>query len=210
LSPEDIELVVSRAIKDGFEFPWWLYLSAILTTFVGGFLGAYIKRKGEDKAANENYDSLLRQIKKTTAETESIKLELAKGSWLHQQSWHLKEKYYSGLLEAMYKLRHSVSVRLDYYMESGSEHDDARINESDHYRKLAKNGAEAIQKIQELNGPAEMVISNRSIDALNRFYSADWHAENFSICNKEYLTKVFTSVDEAYRLILEEAQIALK
>jgi len=210
MSPEEIELIVSRAVKEGFQFPWWLYLSAIFATFIGGFLGAYLKRKGENRAANENFDSLLKQIKKTTTETESIKSELAKGSWLHQQSWNLKEKYYSGLLEALYRLRHSVSVRLDHYNEQGSEHDDARINESDHYIKHAKSGVETLQKIQELHGPAEMVISDRSIEALNKFYSAGWHAENFSSCNKEYLVEVFVSVDETYKVILEEAQIALK
>ncbi len=209
MSPEEIELLVLRAIDEGLAFPWWLYLSVLFLTFVGGFLGAYLKRKGENFATKEDFDSLLNQVKETTIATESIKVDLAKGSWLHQQSWHLKEKYYSGLLEELYKLRESLSARLDCYMEPGSEHHDAEINNTDHYKRQARVGLNSIQRVRELYGPAGMVISSQSVKALDNFNNANWHAGNFSACSKDYLDDVYSSVDETYRVILAQARLEL-
>lgn len=210
MSPEQIEQIVSSAIKEGLEFPWWLYLSAVVTAFVGGFLGAYLKRKGENLATREDYESLLQQVKRTTQETESIKMELAKGSWLHQQSWYLKEKYYSGLLENLYKLRLSISDRLNYYVVPESEYHDEQVNKSEHYKKQTEIGIESLQNIQRLHGPAEKVITKKAIEALMQFYSADWHAGDFSTCNKEYLDDAHQSVNDVYQTVLQEAQLELK
>ena len=210
MSPDELELIINRALEEGLTFPWWLYLSAIIATFVGGFMGAYLKRKGENLATKEDYDSLLEQVKKTTTATESIKNDLAKGSWLHQQSWFLKEKYYSGLLGELYKLRASLSARSDHYMEPGSEHHDEAINQNSRYKNQTKIGFKALQKIREIHGPAEMVISKPAVDSLNKFYSADWHAENFSECNQSYLHDVYASVDKTYKAVLKEAQSDLK
>ncbi len=210
MTPAEIENIVQRVIAEGVQFPWWVYLWIVLAPFVGGFFGAYLKKKAENLAAKENYESLLAQVKKTTEETESIKNELAKGSWLHQQSWILKEKYYSGLLESLYNLKLSLSERLDHYMEPGSEYRDSEINESEHFKKQSQTGMEALSKIQLLHGPAEIIISERAIKALDQFYSVDWSAGNFSACNREYLEEVYASAEEVYKIILEEARLELR
>jgi len=210
MTPAEIANIVQRVVSEGTHFPWWVYLWILLAPLAGGFLGAYLKKKAENLATKEDYESLLTQVKKTTEETESIKTELAKGSWLHQQSWLLKEKYYSGLLESLYNLKRSLSARLDHYMEPGSEYRDSEINESEHFKKQSKIGVAALNKIQLLCGPAEMVISKRAIEALDNFYSVDWNAGNFSSCNIEYLNEVYASAEEAYKVILEEARLELR
>jgi hypothetical protein len=210
MTPAELENIVQRVVSEGVQFPWWVYLWIVLAPLAGGFLGAYLKKKAENLATKEDYESLLAQVKKTTEETEGIKTELAKGSWLHQQSWILKEKYYSGLLESLYNLKLSLSARLDHYMEPGSEYRDSEINESEHFKKQSHIGMEALNKIQLLHGPAEMIISKRAIEALDEFYSVDWNAGNFSVCNKEYLNEVHVLVKRAYKVILEEARLELR
>lgn len=210
MTAAEIENIIRRVVSEGWQFPWWVYLGILLGSIAGGFLGAYLKKKAENLATKEDYESLLAQVKKTTEETEGIKTELAKGSWLHQQSWLLKEKYYSGLLESLYNLKLSLSARLDHYMEPGSEYRDSEINESEHFKKQSRIGIEALNKIQLLHGPAEMVISKRAIEALNNFYGIDWNAGNFSACNKEYLDDVYASAEKAYKVILEEARLELR
>jgi hypothetical protein len=210
MTPAEIENIVQRVVSEGTHFPWWVYLWILLAPLAGGFFGAYLKKKAENLATKEDYESLLTQVKKTTEETESIKTELAKGSWLHQQGWLLKEKYYSGLLESLYNLKRSLSARLDHYMEPGAEYRDSEINESEHFKKQSQIGMAALNKIQLLHGPAEMVISKRAIEALDNFYSVDWNAGNFSSCNIEYLNEVYASAEEAYKVILEEARLELR
>lgn len=55
-----------------------------------------------------------------------------------------------------------------------------------------------------------MVISERAIEALKNFYSSDWNAGNFSVCNKEYLDEVYSTAKEAHTVILEEARLELR
>ena len=210
MRPEEIESIIQRAISEGLQFPWWLYIVAVVAPFVGAYFGTYFKKKAENLATKEDYESLLVQLKKTTAETEGIKVELAKGTWLHQQRWNLKEKYYSGLLDALYTLKLSFSVRLDRYIEQGSEYRDNEIMKSEYFKSQLKIGTEALDRIQQLHGPAQMVISKRAIEALERFYSSDWNASNFSACNKEYLDEVYESVEEAHKIMLEEARSELR
>lgn len=210
MTPAELENIIQRVLSEGGQFTWWVYFGILIASIAGGFFGTYIKKKAENLATKEDYEALLAQVKKTTEETEGIKIELAKGSWLHQQSWLLKEKYYSGLLESLYNLKLSLSARLDHYMEPGSEYRDNEIIESDHFKKQSRIGIEALNKIHILHGPAEMVISTRAIEALNDFYGVDWNAWNFSACNKEYLDEVHASVEETYKVIIEEARLELR
>ncbi|WP_442497664.1 hypothetical protein [Methylobacter sp. sgz302048] len=186
-----------------------LFVVAYLIVHFKSYFKSYLKKKAENLATKEDYESILAQLKKTTAETEGIKVELAKGNWLHQQSWNLKEKYYSSLLEALYNLEMSLSVRLDCYMYPGSEQRDEEIGKSEYYINQSKIGYEALKKIQQLHGPAEIVISERAVEALKALYISNWEADNFSSCNKEYLDKVYESVEEARKIILEEARSEL-
>ena len=209
MSPEKIEQIIREAINGAILLPWWATILVVVFTFAGGFLGAYLKRKGENLATKEDYDSLLKQVKQTTSATESIKVDLAKGNWLHQQSWYLKEKYYSGILEALYLLKLSLSARLDHYMEPGSQYRDNEIDESLHFKEQANIGFEALKKLQLLHGPAEMVISIQATKALKEFYSAHWHADNFSACNNEFLDAAYVSVEKTHKAVLEEARSEL-
>ncbi len=61
-----------------------------------------------------------------------------------------------------------------------------------------------------MHGSAEMVISGRAIEALEKFYSVDWNVGNFSACNKEYLEEVYASAEDTYKVIPEEARLGLR
>lgn len=186
-----------------------LLLVAFLIARFKSYFESYLKKKAANLATKEDYESLLEQLRKTTKETEGIKIELAKGNWLHQQSWILKEKYYSGLLEALYNFQSSLSARLGWYEHPGSEYRDEEIEKKEHYINQSRIGSEAYNKIQQLHGPAEMVISQRAIEALENFYSLEWHGSNSSVCNKDYLMGTHALVEETRRIILEEARSEL-
>jgi hypothetical protein len=187
----------------------WIYVWPLLLWFVSVFLIAYLKKKAKNLATKEDYELLLVHIKRTTEETEGIKVELAKTNWLHQQNWSLKKEYYSGFLEALYSLQLSLSCRLDYYIEPGSVFRDNEISENECFKKQSRIGSDQLKKIQLLRGPAAIVISKRAIEALDDVYAVDWQASNFSVFNKEYLDELNASVESAYQVILEESRLEL-
>ena len=68
---------------------WWSYLLIALFSIAGGYIGAYLSKKGELKAINEEYENILLQIKEQTQETESIKTHFEEKFSLYtsQRDW---------------------------------------------------------------------------------------------------------------------------
>lgn len=68
---------------------WWSYLLIALFSIAGGYIGAYLSKKGELKAINEEYENILLQIKEQTRETESIKTHFEEKFSLYtsQRDW---------------------------------------------------------------------------------------------------------------------------
>ncbi len=77
MSPTEVRSIVEAALRDGVSFPWWSYTVAFVLSLLGAFLGSYVKRKAEDRAAKENFDALRAQLRKTTEDTEEIKANLS-------------------------------------------------------------------------------------------------------------------------------------
>ncbi len=185
----------------------WEILIPILTGAIGLFLGAYLKKKAENFATKEDFDLLLEQLKKTTSETESIKIELSKGNWLHQQSWQLKEKYYSEILNALYQYKQSVSACLDFYMVPGSEYSEGEIQKQKSYIKSSKKSKAAWEILEQNKGAAEIVLHKDAIEALNKLRSKEWQAFNFEATHdKEYLKIVLEAAIKSYEKILKSAK----
>ncbi len=210
MSPDEIKLVVEKALEEGLGFPWWSYLLFLVVSILGAFFGAYLKKVGENSAANKNYTKILDQIRKTTDATESIKLDLARSSWVQQKNWELKEKYYTSLLEGLYKFKESLSSRLDHYMQPGSEYHDESTQKNENFIRHSNEGHKAYQDILRLHGPSEIVISKRAVEALNELYKVDWSTSNFGSCTTEYLAETYEAACTAYDVVLEEARAGLK
>jgi hypothetical protein len=54
------------------------------------YFGAYIKRKGEDRAVREGFAEVLRQTKETTEATKKIEAKISDEVWDRQKRWELK------------------------------------------------------------------------------------------------------------------------
>lgn len=173
------------------------------------FLPGYLGEKGKNLATREDFDTLLDQIKKTTKETENIRIELSSRNWLNQQQWALREKYYMGLLEHLSILRLTLQERSNYYLESGSELND-RHTDTNHFVDASQRGFHSFRIIQELVGPSAVFLSDKTIAAIKELSTEHWNVSEFSICKAEYLDSTLKLVDIAYSAILEEAKQDLK
>jgi hypothetical protein len=76
MDPELLKLV-QQAVRDGLSAELWVVvLVALIAAASGAYLGAYLKRKGENTATKEDFKELLRQIEAQTRATENIKAEV--------------------------------------------------------------------------------------------------------------------------------------
>ncbi len=205
MSPEEVRAVVEAATRDGLRFPWWSYMLAFLFVVAGAYVGSYIIRKAEDRATQENFDKLREQLRKTTQDTEEIKITLSRKNWLTQQQWNIREQHYMNLLTQLMKLKLSLQDRDSYYMEPGSEYQDAHTK-SDHFQELVRIGHESYQAIRELIGPASVFLSSRAIESLEHLVRDHWSVAEFSSCTAEYVSEALKLVEAAQTAVLVEAR----
>ncbi|VWX36527.1 conserved hypothetical protein [Limnobacter sp. 130] len=205
MPPEDMRIATEVAIQQGLDFPWWSYVFTLILSMTGAYFGAYLKRKAEDRATQENFDKLRDQLRKTTQDTEEIKTTLSRKNWLTQQQWAIREQHYMSLLSHLMKLSLSLEDRNSYYMEPGSEHDRTR-SQGEHFKELSRVGYESYQAIRELIGPASVFLSDKAIESLEQLVRDHWGAAEFSAGTAEYVSKALKLVEIAQSAVLAEAR----
>jgi len=86
---------------------------SLLGGWIGSFLGAYLKKKGENLATHEDVDKLVEQMKAITQATKTIESNISDRSWDRQRHWELKRDAVFAVMQALGKADealHSVSV----------------------------------------------------------------------------------------------------
>ena len=61
-----------------------------LAGFIGSYLGAYFKKKGENLATREDIDILVDQVRAVTTATKQIEAKISGDVWDRQKRWELK------------------------------------------------------------------------------------------------------------------------
>ncbi len=205
MTPDQVRNIVDTSLRDGLFFPWWSYFLAFALSMLGAYVGAYIKRKAEDRAAQENFNALRLQVNKTTEDAEQIKATLSGKTWLTQQQWSKREQRYSELLTHLYKMKLTLQDREKYYLQPGSEHDES-VTDNERFNSLSQNEFKSYEAIRELIGPSSIFLSTKTIDELERLVRKHWSIAEFSTCTADYLTQARKLVDKAYSAVLKEAQ----
>lgn len=205
MTPQEFEIAIRTALSYPLLVPWLGYLTIVVVAFVGGFFGAYLKKKGESLATREEFNTLLEQTRQTTRDTETIKLNLASHNWLNQQQWQLREKHYTAILEGLFKLKISLEERASYYRDPESETREDHIR-TKHFEEQTYLGAEAFEKVQRLTGPAAIVMSGSAVSALESLGQQHREISEHSVNLAEYIRAFHAAVSATYARVLEEAK----
>jgi len=168
MTPAEIELLIRRVLNEGVRLQSLVYVVLVgisaLGGLVGSFLTAYAKKRGENLATKADFDELLRQLRLQTAETEKIKSEIAKASWVHQQRWDFKREVYSQLLAVLEEIRQKTF----WLGDSLRSWDPPRRRESlELYGKhMFERGV--LDKLISYRGMAGMILDQKALDALDQ------------------------------------------
>jgi len=80
------------------------YVIVPIIAFVGGwlgsFLGAYLKKKGENLATREDIDGLVEQVRAVTRATKEIEAKISDEVWGRQRVWEMKRDAFFALIKA--------------------------------------------------------------------------------------------------------------
>ena len=202
MADQGLQWLFDAIVRYGFEA---VVAGIVVFLLLKLFLPGYLSEKGKNLATREDFHTLLEQLKKTTQETESIKVELSTRHWLNQQQWSIREKRYAHLLSNLTKLRLSLQDRNNYFMEPGSEHNES-LSESERFKELSRVGYESLRSIREQIGPASVFLSDKTIEALEELVREHWSVAEFSSCTADYVSSALDLVDAAYSAVLAEAR----
>ncbi|HLP97782.1 MAG TPA: hypothetical protein VK149_05005 [Sideroxyarcus sp.] len=206
MSPAEIQALIRNAVADGIGYPWWIPALAIVGAALGAYLASYLAKKGESRAARENFEILRTQLQTTTRDTEEIKKILSGEIWRDQRHWTAREQYYSNLLTQLHLFRIALDNLSEYYLEPGSEHTPDH-KQSERFRTLLASGYEARCEVQRLLGPAALFLSRTAVQALNEFEVQHWDLQNFgSSCTADYVHSAQELATKAYEQVLQEAR----
>lgn len=212
MTPAELQSIIDAIYEGGFR----QWLSYALTAVLSGlfvYFGAYLKRKGEDRAAEEKFNTILKELRQTTDVTESIKQTLSNRTWLLQQQWAIREQKYAELLKYLTKFRVAIHGQEEYFMEPYDPHDSAwmrSVSENSNFKKLDQRIIEANEALRELIGPASIFLSDKTIAALNEMEAENFGIANFSALHLgDYVEETRKVVDAAYEAVLQEARSEL-
>lgn len=188
---------------------WLLPLLSLVALAFGVFAGAYLRRRGEDKAIREGFDSLREQLKTTTRDTEAIKQALSGQAWRSQQQWAARQEYYSALLTHLHHFRNALSDLDVYYLAPGSEHT-PDSEQGERFHRLMEEASASFEEVRKLLGPAAIFLSAQALDSLDELFRDHFDLSNFeAICTADYVGRAHRMAQVAYAQVLSEAKAQL-
>lgn len=67
----------------------FLWILSVSLSVIAGYLGGYVRKKGENRAIHEDFENVLKQVKETTRATKEIENKISDASWDRQKRWEL-------------------------------------------------------------------------------------------------------------------------
>lgn len=183
--------------------PYAIYVATLLAAGLGSYLSAYLKKAGEYRAIDEQFDRVHKQQMTLAASTEAIRTELSKSAWVQQQQWQLKERCYTKILEPLL-----VSLRAQYEvgrclreLDHDPVQDYKKFYATDHARTI-----DAIDAIRAAYATSEIFVSSTTSAALRGLEINLEIANNTCSGDHEMNEAYFCALSKAYGVISAEAR----
>lgn len=203
ISPEQVKTIVDAAIQNGLAFPWRAYLLVIAVAFFGSYLGTYAKRKAENLATKEDFEELLSQVKKTTEETEKIKTEISRVSWVDQQRWALKRELYMELLDSLYSEKEAIFKLSDEEKQPLPTAPEILALREKFIEENRAQSLAAIKRISKVRGTAGVLLTDEAQEALEEI-ALSWY-QSMNGKPEDFYSKRLAAADKAYSIVLWSA-----
>jgi len=147
-----------------------LALTTLIGAFVGSFLGAYLKKKGENLATHEDLDKLVEQVRAVTTTTKEIEAKISTDVWDRQKQWELKR-------DVVFELTKRVAAsfaalrQLDNFLQTEVAHPEHKDLPSWKKDRIDANSKwfENAQALNESQSLAALACDKAVLEAINTY-----------------------------------------
>jgi len=180
-----IKTLVEEAIKNGASLDWWVYILIIVFSAVGGFLGAYLKKKAENLATKEDIEVITKRV-------EDIRSEYSKQLELHKASLQLSNQL---------KLA-SLDKRLEKHQEAFTLWRNLLFSLRDQIK--IETAIDESQKWWDKNC---LYLSDEARSAFHTAFILAVDFRNLPMTDSETIKEWFDKIDEAGKKIVEAVNL---
>lgn len=135
--------------------------------WIGGYFGAYAKKKGENLATKEDFNDLKTQTADLTRVTEEIKDKISFDTWDRQKRWELKQEVLFEATRRIIEVDDSL-LSLDSTMKIGPQFDHNQTWQESKAKALKRWG-NAISALDETRFFVTVVCGKESINAVDDY-----------------------------------------
>jgi hypothetical protein len=125
----------------------------------GAFLGAYLKKKGENLATREDLDKLVEQVRVVTQTTKEIEAKISSDVWTQQKHWEMKRDVLFDAAKIIVELDDCL-VTLDSLRNMDDPDGEKWV---EHKHKAITGFREALRKLDETKVLITVVCSKETI-----------------------------------------------
>jgi len=118
----------------------------ILSAGIGAYIGAYLKKKGENLATKEDFEKLLVAQKATTEATKSIEARISKEVWDRKREWEFKREV---LLEGARSIADFLASIMRLNAISATKNGAAPDEEAAYLIALSQNETSALDAVNK-------------------------------------------------------------
>jgi len=184
---------VSVTLAEIYKLILWA-LTTLGSAFLGSYLGAYLKKKGENQAIHEDLTNVLEQVSAVTTTTKTIEAKISDDVWRRQKHWELKRDV---LFEVLRKFRAAEETLVFFDGLMGVHAENPEVT---HFLKSSVEAGEkwlaASGEFEEAQSLLEAVCDQELVAASKRL-RRHLRSVAVKIGNKEF---------EAYKQSREETQ----
>jgi hypothetical protein len=143
-----------------------LFLTVVAGSWLGTFIGSYLKKKGENLASREDIEILVHQMAAITQTTKEIEARISDEAWDRQKLWEMKREV---LFEAVKRITEVDNALLAFSVvfKGGAKPDDPKLSEE--RLEMAKRWLRASAALDETRLLVAIVCGKGLADQMAKF-----------------------------------------
>ena len=201
MSTEEAQRLLDILSSGELSFSWKTYVLVGLITLGGAYLGAYLRRRGENFATKQDLHDI-------TAIVEEIRARVSDESWQNQKFWEEKKTIYVELIKGLNK----ISDALWEHLLNGFDQQTFMGNNNPARQESAQLILNSLSRYLEYTGVAYVFLNEQAHTAMTNLSDESRRLHDELVAGQmayAYFSDLKTAVDEAYDRMITAAKADL-